>query len=143
MYDPSLPSIPGLLPVAAVIKEDEATYPCVFPADVRLTITSGVVVGFRRGVHPVPEHLIDHWYLKASKVELYKATQSNLIPPNATPGQYEKLSDGSPVPQGETAEQLAARLADQQALIDAQKGNEDAALLAGLEKSKAKTPKKA
>lgn len=59
-----------------VLGEGEGTVTMIFPRDVKVTQDDRVQVQFRKGIQEVPEHLADHWYLKANKVERYEGRKA-------------------------------------------------------------------
>ena len=42
-----------------------------FPNEVHLTVSPNSSIFYPKGIHEVPDHLADHWYLKAHQVRPY------------------------------------------------------------------------
>lgn len=62
----------GLLePLAAKLHPDEPTVTMVIPEQTIVTRQDLSRVLFKPGIQEVPEHLADHWYLKANKAQRY------------------------------------------------------------------------
>lgn len=55
----------------AEVAEGHSTITMQFPNPVHLTIATNTSVYYPAGVHEVPDHLADHWYLKAHGAQRY------------------------------------------------------------------------
>ena len=51
--------------------EGHRTVTMEFPKEVHLTVSNNSSVFYPAGIHEVPDHLADHWYLKAHQVRPY------------------------------------------------------------------------
>jgi hypothetical protein len=52
------------------------TVTMIFDKPVRLTLEHGPAIAFPAGVHQVPLHLADHWYLKVNGARVMPADNS-------------------------------------------------------------------
>lgn len=51
--------------------EGHSTTTMEFPNAVHLTVTTNQTIFYPKGIHEVPDHLADHWYLKAHQARPY------------------------------------------------------------------------
>jgi hypothetical protein len=64
--------------------EGHTTVTMEFPKAVHLTVSTNHSVFYPAGIHEVPDHLADHWYLKAHQVRpYYKPVQMARSPAQA------------------------------------------------------------
>ena len=73
--------------------EGHATVTMEFPKAVHLTVSTNHSVFYPAGIHEVPDHLADHWYLKAHQVRpYYKPVQiaQNAAQPAQRPAQQQQ-----------------------------------------------------
>ena len=69
--------------------EGHTTTTMEFPKAVHLTVSTNHSVFYPAGIHEVPNHLADHWYLKANQVRpYYRPTQIAQTP--AQPAQQQQ-----------------------------------------------------
>ena len=60
-----------------------------FPKAVHLTVSTNPSVFYPAGIHEVPDHLADHWYLKAHQVRPYYKPVQIAAQPQARPAQQQ------------------------------------------------------
>ena len=70
--------------------EDHATVTMEFPKAVHLTVSTNHSVFYPAGIHEVPDHLADHWYLKAHQVRPYYKPVQIAAQPQARPAQQQQ-----------------------------------------------------
>jgi hypothetical protein len=51
--------------------EGHSTTTMEFTRDVHLTVATNHTIFYPRGIHEVPDHLVNHWYLKANGARIY------------------------------------------------------------------------
>lgn len=84
---------PSLTPEQAA--KGHKTVTMVFDHDVLLTVDWHTKIAFTKGVHEVPEHLADHFFLRNHNVRRYNtqvAVSSKIIQPTASEIQAIKTS---------------------------------------------------
>jgi hypothetical protein len=70
--------------------EGHATVTMEFPKAVHLTVSTNHSVFYPAGIHEVPDHLADHWYLKAHQVRPYYKPVQIAAQPQARPAQQQQ-----------------------------------------------------
>lgn len=84
---------PPATPEEAAKGEDTVTM--VFDVPVRLTVDTNQQIHYPKGVHEVPRHLSNHWYLKAHGVRLYaKPVQPGAIEDAVSVGKVTRKKRG-------------------------------------------------
>lgn len=61
-----------------------------FPKEVHLTVAPNSSIFYPKGIHEVPDHLADHWYLKAYQVRPYYKPVQIAAQPQARPAQQQQ-----------------------------------------------------
>lgn len=72
----------GTVSPSAVLKKDEGTVVMTFPKRVILLVdNTNIRVLFEAGIHNVPAHLADHWYLKANGAQRHEVPAQSASEP--------------------------------------------------------------
>jgi hypothetical protein len=70
--------------------QGHSTVTMEFPGDVHLTVSANHSIFYPKGLHEVPDHLADHWYLKAHQVRPYYKPVQIAAQPEARPAQQQQ-----------------------------------------------------
>jgi hypothetical protein len=69
--------------------QGHSTVTMEFPNEVHLSVSANHSIFYPKGIHEVPDHLADHWYLKAHQVRPYYKPVQIAAQPEARPAQQQ------------------------------------------------------